>query len=154
MDSVFRSAREKLEKEHRESKESGKLKLERERKDKDAALRQRRAVEASQRARRLEAQMKKKVEEEKEDVIPRKGGDYIAPAIPPWISKMTTNNMPQSRAQDQDHDEVYKSDDDDEEEEEEEDAPGTVQETKKKKKIRRIRERLFRKRLKALGLYY
>lgn len=53
--SVFRWAREKLEKEHRESKESGKLKLEREKKDKDAAERQRRAVEASQRAKRLEA---------------------------------------------------------------------------------------------------
>lgn len=55
MDSVFRSAREKLEKEHRESRETGKLKLEREKKDKEAAERQRQAVEASQRARRLEA---------------------------------------------------------------------------------------------------
>ncbi|CAG7865844.1 hypothetical protein BRARA_I03977 [Brassica rapa] len=55
MDTVFRSAREKLEKEHRESKETGKVKLEREKKDKEAAERQRQAVEASQRAKRLEA---------------------------------------------------------------------------------------------------
>ncbi|KAL0714673.1 hypothetical protein Bca4012_021652 [Brassica carinata] len=55
MDSVFRSAREKLEKEHRESKETGKLRLEREKKDKEAAERQRQTVEASQRARRIEA---------------------------------------------------------------------------------------------------
>ncbi|KAL0652846.1 hypothetical protein Bca4012_095537 [Brassica carinata] len=52
MDTVFR---EKLEKEHRESKETGKVKLEREKKDKEAAERQRQAVEASQRAKRLEA---------------------------------------------------------------------------------------------------
>lgn len=61
MDSVFRSAKEKLEREHLERKESGKLKLEREKKAKDAAERQREAIEASQRARRLEsieAQMK------------------------------------------------------------------------------------------------
>ncbi|CAF2021414.1 unnamed protein product [Brassica napus] len=114
--SVFRWAREKLEKEHRESKESGKLKLEREKKDKDAAERQRRAVEASQRAKRLEAieaQMMK-VEE------PRKGGGYIIQPIPPWILKRT--NMPP-----QDEEEVFRWDDDEEEGAEWEvgEAPGT-----------------------------
>ncbi|CAA7038105.1 unnamed protein product [Microthlaspi erraticum] len=54
MDSVFRSATEKLEREHRESKESGIVELERQRKADDAATRQREAVEASQRARRLQ----------------------------------------------------------------------------------------------------
>lgn len=55
MDSVFRSAREKLEKEHIERKGSGKLKLQQEKKANVAAERQRQAIEASQRARRLKA---------------------------------------------------------------------------------------------------
>lgn len=50
MESVFRSAREKLEKEHIERKESGKLKLQQEKKAIDAAEMQRQAVEASHRA--------------------------------------------------------------------------------------------------------
>lgn len=55
MESVFRSAREKLEKEHTERKGSGKLKLQQEKKANVAAERQRQAIEASQRARRLKA---------------------------------------------------------------------------------------------------
>ena len=55
MDFELRSAREKLEREQRERKERAKLKLEREKKAKDAAIKQREAIEASQRARRLDA---------------------------------------------------------------------------------------------------
>ncbi|KAJ0233021.1 hypothetical protein HA466_0286850 [Hirschfeldia incana] len=143
MDSVFRSVKEKLEKEHRESKKSGKLKLEREKKDKDAAERQRQAVEASQRARRveaIEAQMMK------EDVIPRKGGDYIIPAIPPWISKKMQRN--------EDHDEVSKWDDEEGAEWEVGEAPGTgkftwnneAEEAEEAEKDERRRQRLLRKR--------
>ncbi|KAF8046337.1 hypothetical protein N665_3835s0004 [Sinapis alba] len=89
MESVFRAAREKLEKEHRERKESGKLKLQQEKKTNDAAARQRQAVEASQRARRLEAieaKMKVEVLEDKEDVKHR-GGDYSMQALPPWMDR-------------------------------------------------------------------
>ncbi|XP_018513059.1 ribonuclease Y [Brassica rapa] len=144
--SVFRWAREKLEKEHRESKESGKLKLEREKKDKDAAERQRRAVEASQRATRLEAieaQMMK-VEE------PRKREGYT---IPPWILKKT--NMPP-----QDEEEVFRWDDEEKGAEGEVgDAPGTGKftcnedEEKEEERRQRYRQRLrlLAKRRKANG---
>ncbi|KAF8102151.1 hypothetical protein N665_0201s0434 [Sinapis alba] len=149
MDSVFRSAREKLEKEHRERKETGKLKLEREKKDKEAAERQRQAVEASQRARRLEAiesQMKKDnlSEEKEEDVIPTGGGDCIIEAIPPWMKK----NMPQRIAKEKD-DDVFEWDDEEGAEWEVGDAPGTgnckrftwnVRAEEKKKKRRRREE--------------
>ncbi|KAJ4896093.1 Uncharacterized protein Rs2_22887 [Raphanus sativus] len=126
MDSVFRSAREKLEKEHRESRETGKLKLEREKKDKEAAERQRQAVEASQRARRLEAiesQMMKvedNLREEKEDVIARRGGDCIIQAIPPWMK----TNMPQRIAKEK-YEDVFEWDDAEGAEWEVGDAPGT-----------------------------
>ncbi|KAH0865258.1 hypothetical protein HID58_082469 [Brassica napus] len=140
MDTVFR---EKLEKEHRESKETGKVKLEREKKDKEAAERQRQAVEASQRAKRLEAiesQMMKVEpaerqreadednlgeEKEEEDDIRRVGGDFIIKAIiPPWMMK---TNMPQRVALEGD-DNVFEWDDDDEEGAKLEigDAPGTA----------------------------
>ncbi|CAF2112616.1 unnamed protein product [Brassica oleracea var. botrytis] len=130
MDTVFR---EKLEKEHRESKETGKVKLEREKKDKEAAERQRQAVEASQRAKRLEAiesQMMKDEdnlgeEKEEEDDIRRVGGDFIIKAIiPPWMMK---TNMPQRVALEGD-DNVFEWDDDDEEGAKLEigDAPGTA----------------------------
>lgn len=55
MDFELRSAKEKLEREQRERKQRAKLKLEREKKAKDAAIKQREAIEASQRARRLDA---------------------------------------------------------------------------------------------------
>lgn len=55
MDFELRRAREKLEKEQRERKETAKLKFERERKAKQEAARQRQALEAVQRTRRLEA---------------------------------------------------------------------------------------------------
>lgn len=55
MDFELRSAREKLEREQRERKQRAKLKLEREKKAKDAAIKQREAIEASHRAKRLDA---------------------------------------------------------------------------------------------------
>ncbi|CAL5394035.1 unnamed protein product [Camellia sinensis] len=55
MDFELRRAREKLEKEQRERKEKARLKLERERKSKQEAARQRDAIEAAQRSRRLDA---------------------------------------------------------------------------------------------------
>ncbi|KAK6142452.1 hypothetical protein DH2020_022800 [Rehmannia glutinosa] len=55
MDFELRRAREKLEKEQRERKERAKLRLERERKNKEEAIRQRQAIEAAQRQRRLDA---------------------------------------------------------------------------------------------------
>ncbi|GAB2285252.1 hypothetical protein Dimus_019706 [Dionaea muscipula] len=55
MDFELRRAREKLEREHRERQERAKLKLERERKGKEEAARQREAIEAAQRVRRLDA---------------------------------------------------------------------------------------------------
>ncbi|GMG98695.1 hypothetical protein Nepgr_000535 [Nepenthes gracilis] len=55
MDFELRRAREKLEREQRDRKEKAKLKLERERKAKEEAVRQREAIEAAQRARRLDA---------------------------------------------------------------------------------------------------
>lgn len=55
MDFELRRAREKLEQEQRERKQKAKLKLEREKKAKQEAIRQREAIEAGQRARRLDA---------------------------------------------------------------------------------------------------
>ncbi|XP_010434987.1 PREDICTED: uncharacterized protein LOC104718866 [Camelina sativa] len=55
MDFELRSAKEKLEREQRERKQRAKLKLDREKKAKEAAIRQREAIEASQRAKRLDA---------------------------------------------------------------------------------------------------
>lgn len=55
MDFELRSAREKLEREQRERKQRAKLKLDREKKAKEAAIKQREAIEASQRAKRLDA---------------------------------------------------------------------------------------------------
>ncbi|XP_027127106.1 uncharacterized protein [Coffea arabica] len=55
MDFELRRAREKLEREQKERKERAKLKIEREKKAKQEALRQREALEAAQRARRLDA---------------------------------------------------------------------------------------------------
>lgn len=55
MDFELRRAREKLEQEQRERKHKAKLKLEREKKAKQEATRQREAIEAVQRARRLDA---------------------------------------------------------------------------------------------------
>jgi predicted Holliday junction resolvase-like endonuclease len=55
MDFELRSAKEKLEREQRERKQRAKLKLEREKKSKEAAIKQREAIEAAQRARRLDA---------------------------------------------------------------------------------------------------
>lgn len=55
MDFELRRAREKLEKEQKDRKEKARLKLERERKFKQEALRQREAIEASQRSRRIDA---------------------------------------------------------------------------------------------------
>uniref|UniRef100_A0A2P2QKZ9 C2H2-type domain-containing protein n=1 Tax=Rhizophora mucronata TaxID=61149 RepID=A0A2P2QKZ9_RHIMU len=55
MDFELRRAREKLEREQRERKERARLKLEKERKAKDEARKQREAIEAAQRSRRLDA---------------------------------------------------------------------------------------------------
>ncbi|KAJ8568575.1 hypothetical protein K7X08_028108 [Anisodus acutangulus] len=55
MDFELRRAREKLEKEQRDRKQQAKLKLEREKKAKQEAIRQRDAIEAVQRARRIDA---------------------------------------------------------------------------------------------------
>lgn len=55
MDFELRRAREKLEKEQKDRKEKARLRLERERKAKQEAHRQREAIEASQRARRIDA---------------------------------------------------------------------------------------------------
>lgn len=55
MDFELRRAREKLEKEQKDRKEKARLKLERERRFKQEALRQREAIEAAQRSRRLDA---------------------------------------------------------------------------------------------------
>lgn len=55
MDFELRRAREKLQREQKERKEKAKFKLERERKAKEEAARQRDALEAVQRARRLDA---------------------------------------------------------------------------------------------------
>ncbi|XP_016463050.2 uncharacterized protein LOC107786128 [Nicotiana tabacum] len=55
MDFELRRAREKLEKEQKDRKQKAKLKLEREKKAKQEAVRQREAIEAVQRARRLDA---------------------------------------------------------------------------------------------------
>ncbi|XP_031491052.1 uncharacterized protein LOC116258088 [Nymphaea colorata] len=55
MDFELRAAREKLEREQRQRKEKARLKLERERRAKAEAARQRDALEAAQRARRIEA---------------------------------------------------------------------------------------------------
>jgi len=54
MDFELRRAREKLQREQKERKEKAKLKLERERKAKEEAARLRDALEAVQRARRLD----------------------------------------------------------------------------------------------------
>ncbi|XP_068664450.1 uncharacterized protein [Aristolochia californica] len=55
MDFELRAARQKLEREQKERKEKARLKIERERKVRAEALRQREAIEASQRIRRLDA---------------------------------------------------------------------------------------------------
>lgn len=55
MDFELRRAKEKLEREQRERKEKAKLKLDRERKAKQEALHQLEAIEAAQRAKRLDA---------------------------------------------------------------------------------------------------
>ncbi|EEF33059.1 uncharacterized protein LOC8276194 [Ricinus communis] len=55
MDFELRRAREKLEKEQKDRKEKARLRLERERKAKDEAKKQREAIEAAQRSRRLDA---------------------------------------------------------------------------------------------------
>lgn len=55
MEFELRAARAKLEKEQKERKEKARLKLERERKSKEEAIRQREAIEAAQRIRRLDA---------------------------------------------------------------------------------------------------
>ncbi|KDP30780.1 hypothetical protein JCGZ_13723 [Jatropha curcas] len=55
MDFELRRAREKLEKEQKERKERARLKLEREKKVKEEAKKQREAIEAAQRSRRLDA---------------------------------------------------------------------------------------------------
>ncbi|XP_042521136.1 uncharacterized protein LOC122094409 [Macadamia integrifolia] len=55
MDFELRAAKEKLEREQRERKDRARLKVERERKSKQEAVRQREAIEAAQRTRRLDA---------------------------------------------------------------------------------------------------
>lgn len=55
MDFELRRAREKLEREQKERKERARLKIEREKKARQEALRQLEALEAAQRARRLDA---------------------------------------------------------------------------------------------------
>nr|GMC70601.1 TRAF-like protein [Ipomoea batatas] len=55
MDFELRRAREKLEREQKDRKERAKLRLEREKKAKQEAIRQREAIEAAQRARRIDA---------------------------------------------------------------------------------------------------
>ncbi|KAK2988601.1 hypothetical protein RJ640_026098 [Escallonia rubra] len=55
MDFELRRAREKLEKEQKDRKDKARLKLDRERRAKQEALRQREAIEAAQRSRRIEA---------------------------------------------------------------------------------------------------
>ena len=55
MDFELRRAREKLDKEQRERKERARLKLEKERKAQEEAKKQRDAIEAAQRSRRLDA---------------------------------------------------------------------------------------------------
>ncbi|KAJ0246735.1 hypothetical protein HA466_0172340 [Hirschfeldia incana] len=154
MDSVFRSAREKIEKEHRESKKTGKLKLEQEKRDNEAAVRQRQAVEASQRARRLEAiesqMMKSESAERKREAVEFFQRARRFEAIESQMEEDEDNlgeeddirrvgreyiidaippwmktNMPQRIAQEGD-DDVFECDDDDEEGAEWEigDAPG------------------------------
>ncbi|CDY42550.1 hypothetical protein HID58_080352 [Brassica napus] len=88
MESVFRSAREKLEKEHIERKESGKLKLQQEKKAIDAAEMQRQAVEASHRAIEATTKVEDNLGEGKEDVKHR-GGDYSnsMQVLPPWMDR-------------------------------------------------------------------
>lgn len=55
MDFELRRAREKLEKEQKDRKEKARARLDKERKAKQEANRQREAIEASQRARRIDA---------------------------------------------------------------------------------------------------
>lgn len=55
MDFELRRARERLEREQKERKERAKLRLEREKKAKQEAIRQREAIEAAQRALRIDA---------------------------------------------------------------------------------------------------
>ena len=55
MDFELRRAREKLEKEQKERKEKARVKLEREKKAKEGATKQREAIEAVQRSRRIDA---------------------------------------------------------------------------------------------------
>ncbi|XVF21009.1 hypothetical protein REPUB_Repub12eG0053500 [Reevesia pubescens] len=70
MDFELRRAREKLDKEQRERKERAKFKLAKERKAKEEAKRQRDAIEAAQRSRRLDAiEAKLKVEQQIEESL-------------------------------------------------------------------------------------
>lgn len=70
MDFELRRAREKIEKEQKERKEKARLKLERERKAKKEATRQREAIEAVQRSRRLDAaEAQLKIEEQTQESL-------------------------------------------------------------------------------------
>ncbi|KAL8209086.1 hypothetical protein R6Q57_008498 [Mikania cordata] len=70
MDFELRRAREKLEKEQKDRKEKAKLRLEREKRAKQEAARQREAIEASQRSRRIDAmEVQLKAEQQLEESI-------------------------------------------------------------------------------------
>ncbi|GLT80249.1 hypothetical protein SLA2020_517010 [Shorea laevis] len=75
MDFELRRAREKLDKEQKERKERARLKLEREKKAKEEARRQRDAIEAVQRSRRLDAiEAQLKAEEQMQESLLAGGG--------------------------------------------------------------------------------
>ncbi|KAF5741422.1 hypothetical protein HS088_TW10G00419 [Tripterygium wilfordii] len=75
MDFELRRAREKLDKEQKERKERARLKLERERKSKEEARKQREAIEAVQRSRRLDAmEAQLKAEQHMEENLLAGGG--------------------------------------------------------------------------------
>uniref|UniRef100_A0A7C9EI37 C2H2-type domain-containing protein n=1 Tax=Opuntia streptacantha TaxID=393608 RepID=A0A7C9EI37_OPUST len=86
MDFELRRAREKLQREQKERKEKAKLKLERERKAKEEAARLRDALEAVQRARRLDvAQAQLKAEQQMAESLLSGGGivfSLILDAVP------------------------------------------------------------------------
>lgn len=75
MDFELRRAREKLEREQKERKERARLKLERERNAKEEARKQREAIEAVQRSRRLDAiEAQLKAEQQREESLLAGGG--------------------------------------------------------------------------------
>ncbi|KAK9053321.1 hypothetical protein SSX86_029954 [Deinandra increscens subsp. villosa] len=86
MDFELRRAREKLEKEQKDRKEKARLRLERERRSKQEATRQREAIEAAQRTRRIdamEAQLKAEQQME-EDIFAGRGISFnrVLEAVP------------------------------------------------------------------------